>query len=97
MQDKIEITSNPLFGALTRPAMWAGVTFEYHGFNLMVSVCAFIACNNLLYGLIFLPLHAFAWMVCRYDTHFFSVAFMRFKMPNTPNKSIWGVRAYEPY
>lgn len=91
------LQTNPIFGALTRPAMTAGVTFEYHGLNLMLSVITFILLDNLLYGLIFVPIHVFGWMVCSYDNQFFSVASKSFLMPNIPNKSIWGVRAYEPY
>lgn len=92
-----EFEINPIFGALTRPAMTAGVTFEYHGINLMVSVASFIVLGNLLYGLIFIPIHVFGWMVCQYDNQFFSVALKGFFMPAMPNKNIWGVRAYEPY
>lgn len=97
MDNKIALDTNIIFGALTRPAMTAGVTFEYHGLNLMVSVCAFIALGNLLYGLIFIPIHTFGWLVCRYDAHFFTLAHKRFfLLPRMPNQSIWGVRAYEP-
>ena len=92
-----QLETNPIFGALTRPAMTAGVTFEYHGLNLMVSVCAFIALGSLLYGLIFIPLHVFGWLVCRYDTHFFTLVYKRFfLLPRMPNQAFWGVRAYEP-
>jgi type IV secretion system protein VirB3 len=98
MSQEIKITSNPVFGALTRPAMTAGVTYEYHGLNLMLSVCSFIAMGNILYGLMFIPLHAFGWLACYYDTHFFSIMYKRFLLlPSMPNKSIWGVRVYEPY
>lgn len=91
------IKTNTIFGALTRPAMTAGVTLEYHSLNLMISVITFILLDNLLYGLIFIPIHVFGWLVCRYDNQFFSVVAKAFSMPNIPNKSIWGVRAYEPY
>ena len=94
-QTKLDI--NPIFGALTRPAMTAGVPFEYHGLNLMISVASFILLSNLLYGLVFIPIHAFGWLVCRYDNQFFQVAYISFFMPNMPNKTIWGVRTYEPY
>jgi type IV secretion system protein VirB3 len=98
MSHDIKLATNPVFGALTRPAMTAGVTFEYHGLNLMLSVCTFIAMGNLLYGLMFIPLHAFGWLVCRYDTHFFTLISRRFfHLPGCPNQSIWGVRVYEPY
>jgi type IV secretion system protein VirB3 len=91
-----DITINPLFGALTRPAMTAGVTFEYHILNLMASMSAFIAISP-LFGLIFIPLHVFGWMVCRFDTHFFTICYKRLSLPQIPNKPIWRVRAYEPF
>ena len=88
---------NPVFLALTRPAMTGGVPFEYHSFNLVLSVCAFIALGNLLYGLIFIPIHIFGWLVCRSDDCFFHVLFTRLLIPSLPNQSIWGVRVYEPF
>ncbi|TID56509.1 VirB3 family type IV secretion system protein, partial [Legionella pneumophila] len=33
-----ELEISPIFNALTRPAMIAGVTFEYHMVNLIVSM-----------------------------------------------------------
>ncbi|VEG91769.1 type IV secretion system protein VirB3 [Legionella spiritensis] len=92
------LTLNPVYGALTRAAMAGGVTFEYHGINLMVSVCAFIALGNLLYGLVFIPLHVFGWLVCRSDTRFFTIVTKRLLLcPPSPNQTIWGVRVYEPF
>lgn len=93
----MDININPIFNALTRPAMVGGVTFEYHMLNLMVSMSVFIGLSP-LYGLVFVPLHAFGWIVCRYDAHFFSLCAKRFLMlPQIRNISIWRVRAYEPF
>ncbi len=93
----ISLDINPVFGALTRPAMTAGVTFEYHMLNLVISMCAFVGLGNVLYGFIFFPLHAFGWMVCRFDGHFFTVAYKRLiLLPSMPNKTYWGVSSYEP-
>jgi type IV secretion system protein VirB3 len=88
---------NPIFGALTRPAMVGGVSLDYYIINLSLSVVSFIVLGSLLYGLIFIPIHFFGVLVCRYDNQFFSVASKAFFMPAIPNKSVWGVRAYEPY
>lgn len=88
---------NTVFSALTRPAMTGGVTLEYHGFNLMLSVCAFIVMGNLLYGLIFIPVHAVGWMICRNDPSLFVILKKLLKLPSMLNKSIWGVRSYEPF
>ncbi|HEO1452241.1 TPA: type IV secretion system protein VirB3 [Legionella pneumophila] len=91
-----DLEINPIYNALTRPAMTAGVTFEYHMLNLIVSMCAFIGFSP-LYGIIFIPLHVFGWLVCRYDTHFFTICAKRFLLPQAPNTSLWRVRAYEPF
>ncbi|MDP3559113.1 MAG: VirB3 family type IV secretion system protein [Legionellaceae bacterium] len=92
-----ELMIHPIFGALTRPAMTAGVTFEYHMLNLMASMCVFIGVSP-LYGLMFIPLHVFGWLVCQYDIHFFSICAKRFlRLPQVPNATIWRVRAYEPF
>lgn len=91
------IDEHCLFAALTRPAMTAGVSFEYHALNVMVSMALFIALNP-LYGLVFIPLHAFGWIVCREEPRFFSIAYNRLiNLPNSPNKFIWGVQCYEPF
>ncbi|CZJ03956.1 type IV secretion system protein VirB3 [Legionella pneumophila] len=91
-----DLEISPTFNALTRPAMIAGVTFEYHMVNLILSMCVFIGLSP-LYGLIFIPLHVFGWLVCRYDTHFFTIFAKRFLLPEAPNTSLWRVRAYEPF
>ncbi|HHS8321921.1 TPA: type IV secretion system protein VirB3 [Legionella anisa] len=91
------LNHHPVYGALTRCAMTGGVTFEYHSINLMISVCVFIAMGNLLYGLVFLPLHAYGWLVCRNDTRYFTVMYKRWMFcPPMPNQKLWGVRTYEP-
>ncbi len=92
----MELNINPLFNALTRPAMIAGVTFEYHIINLIISMCSFIGLSP-LYGFIFIPAHLFGWAVCKYDLYFFAICMKKLKLPAMRNFSIWGVRAYEPF
>lgn len=91
-----ELDISHVFNALTRPAMTAGVTFEFHMLNLMVSMCVFIGISP-LYGLIFVPIHVFGWVVCRYDSHFFILCAKRFALPQVPNAHLWRARAYEPF
>ena len=89
---------HPVFGALTRPAMSAGVSYDYHIMNLIVSTCVFIGTGNLLYGLMFVPIHALGLAVFYYDVHFFSIVRTKwFKLSNQPNQSLWRARSYEPF
>lgn len=98
MTDTETIMTHPIFGALTRPAMTWGVTFEYHALNIMASMTAFIGTGNPLYGLVFIPFHVFGWLMCREEPRFFIIQRKRLlQIPNSPNQSIWGVRSYEPF
>lgn len=98
MESNVSLEENTLFGALTRPAMMGGVTLEYYLINIMFSVISFIVLNNLLFLAIFLPLHLFGVLVCRYDSHFFTLCYKKLVLlPQMKNQAIWGVRAYEPY
>lgn len=90
------LDTNPLFGALTRPAMAGGVTLDYHILNLTVSMCLFILLSP-PWILVFIPLHLFGWTVTRYDMHFFSVISRKISLPVLPNTTFHGVRAYEPF
>jgi len=90
--------SHVIFGALTRPAMTAGVTFEYFGLNAIVSMMTFICLGNLLYGLVCVPIHVVGWLVCREEPRFFTMAYKRLcYISGSENQSIWGVRCYEPF
>lgn len=96
MQDT-ELMINPIYGALTRPALTAGITLELFGINLIIAMSLLIGTGNLLYGLCYVPLHLVGWQICRIDPHFFNVLKAKFALPNQPNKFIWGVRCYEPF
>lgn len=91
-----KLREHTIYGALTRPAMLAGVTIEYHLFNIMISMTAFIGLSP-LYGLIYLPLHAFGWAVSHYDPHFFMLCAKKLSLPQHPNSKLWGVKAYAPF
>ena len=89
---------HPVFGALTRPVMTAGVSFDYHLMNLIVSSCVFIGMGNLLYGLVFVPVHALGLAVFHYDAHFFAIfRTKQLKLSSQPNFSLWRARSYEPF
>lgn len=90
------INTHKVFGALTRPAMTAGVTFEMFIINAMVSVLALISTGNLLYALIFIPVHLVSVAVCQYDPWLFSVLWKYMDIPKGRNNHLWGVKCYEP-
>ena len=92
-----ELDNNTLFGALTVPPMIAGVTLEAYGFNLVISVCALIATGNILYGLIYIPIHCVCWAICKNDPTLFSIIKTWSTLPSMQNTKLYGARCYEPY
>ena len=85
-----------LFGALSRPAMTAGVTYEMFIFNAMVAIAALIVTGNLLYALLFIPFHVVGVAICKFDPWLITIFWKALSLPICRNKSIWGVKCYEP-
>ena len=92
-----ELKTHPLFVALTRPAMTMGVTHEYFVINGLLSLCLFLLANNLLYALIWLPVHAVGVLAHRVDNQFVRLFLCKAKFPKVKNEQFWGLTSYEPY
>ena len=91
------LTINPLFVALTRAPMLFGVTFDYFGVSIILSLCGFILFSSLIYLVIFLPVHVFGVVACMIDPSIFKLLIKKLECLNIPNKKIWGCQSYEPY
>lgn len=66
-------TVDPLFVGATRPATVMGITYEVFIVIAMVSATTFIATSNLLYAMVYLPMHAIAYLVCQKDPRQFEL------------------------
>jgi type IV secretion system protein VirB3 len=97
MKNEDILRTNTLFLALTRPPMVMGVALEAFSINIILAMLAFIVSNNLLYGLIWLPLHGVCVVVTRVDSQCFKVLLGRSRLGRTGNAAIWGGTSYEPY
>ena len=64
---------DPLFLALTRPAMVGGVTYAALLVCGVVSLESFLISRNLLALGLFAPLYALAWLVCRQEPRAFEL------------------------
>lgn len=64
---------DPLFLALTRPAMVGGVTYAALLVCGVVSLEGFLLTRNLLMLGLFAPLYALAWLVCRHEPRAFEL------------------------
>ena len=94
-EEKLEIS--PLFVGLTRPPMMLGVTMDYLGISIMISLCGFILFSSPLYLLLLLPLYVVGVIACAIDNNIFRILFKNIECLNVPNKRIWGCQSYEPY
>ncbi|MDE1996580.1 MAG: VirB3 family type IV secretion system protein [Rhizobiaceae bacterium] len=87
----------PLVIALTRPRMMWGVPIGLFVGELMVVVMTFLNTKNLSTFLLFLPLHAAAYVMTVRDPHLAHVVRMRFsKCPWVRNRHFWGGNSYQP-
>jgi type IV secretion system protein VirB3 len=73
MQDTEPLTSDTLFLACTRPAMFAGVTVEAMGVNVFVTTLLFLALGSIFYALIGIVLHGLCRVIVRHDHNAFRV------------------------
>ncbi|MCY1740698.1 type IV secretion system protein VirB3 [Ensifer sp. SL37] len=87
----------PLVLGLTRPRMMWGVPIGLFVGELMLVVITFLNTKNLATFLLFLPLHALAYVITVRDPHLANVVRLRIaKCPWTKNRHFWGGNSYKP-
>lgn len=69
------IIVDTLFVGPTRPTMYFGVTWQAFIINMLVVVETFIVTKNLLWLLMFIPVHAILFGICLYDPRAFELLF----------------------
>ncbi len=94
-QDRIDV--DPLFIGMTRPPMAMGVTYSFLVLNLMITVITFLALNNLIAFLMFIPAHAIGYLMCLKDPRIFELWRVRLmKTPPNQNHRFWQANSYRP-
>ncbi len=99
MRQEEDITSNPLFVGLTRPAMYGGVTLTYLGINGGLSLMVFVLSSSFV-GFFSVAglLHAMGYIGCLYDPRFFDLVVGWFQSRGSSrNVGYWGCNSYEPW
>ncbi len=87
--------TSTVFTGLLRQPQFLGVDYNAGVLIGMVSILAFL--NVSAWGLLIgLPLHGFAWILCRIDPHIFALLMRRARIGQIKNFRIWGVQTYEP-
>lgn len=93
------VVYDPLFVGMTRPAMTMGVTFAALILNVMITLEMFLVTKNLLWLLIFVPIHGMFWLVCKNEPRFFDLLFLwgRTRGPGiVGNVRFWKSNSYSP-
>ena len=99
MSDDAEtLVKNPLFLAVTRPAMWAGIPIEAAVLLLIASASVLIQSNSPVYaGLVATFGYSISRLIVRHDVNAFRLLFLwgRTKLGNR-NRAFWGGSSYTP-
>ncbi len=89
--------SDPIFTALTRPQMIAGVTYGYAVFNLVLTIEAFLVTKSLWIVPVPAAVHMLGYLGCLRDPRFFDLWLTNVRTcPRTRNYRLWQANAYQP-
>lgn len=91
------LARQPLFTALTRPQMIAGVTYPYFVLNLIVATEVFLLAKSFAALLLFAAGHAAGYAACLEEPRRFDLWLARLSRARAvPNAGLWGGNSYRP-
>lgn len=86
-----------VFVALTRPQMFAGVTYNYFVANGILAAEVFLIFKSVWALLVFGALHLTGVLLCLRDPRIFDVWLTRVsRCPRVRNYAVWGCNSYRP-
>jgi type IV secretion system protein VirB3 len=87
----------PLFRALTRPQMFAGVTFNFFVINAAVTTEIFLLTRSFLALPAALLIHGAGYLLCLREPRVFDLWLTKVsRCPRVPNWKRWGCNSYLP-
>jgi type IV secretion system protein VirB3 len=90
-----QLQQDPVFGALTRPQMFAGVTYSYFVLNAVVTIEAFLITRSFWTLLLALALHVAGALGCLREPRFFDLWLTRLsRCPPVRNARFWRCNSY---
>jgi type IV secretion system protein VirB3 len=91
------IERDTCFVALTRPQMFAGVTYSYFVANVVIATELFLIFKSIWVVAAALVLHAVGVLLCLSEPRFFDLWLARVsKCPRIKNHDVWGCNSYRP-
>lgn len=91
------IERDTCFVALTRPQMFAGVTYSYFVANVVIATELFLIFKSIWAVLAALLIHGMGVLLCLKEPRFFDLWLARVsKCPRVKSYSVWGCNSYRP-
>ena len=88
---------DPLFVALTRPQMFAGVTYSYFIANAVIATELFLIFKSAWVLLAAVVIHLLGVVLCVREPRFFDLWITRLsRTPRVRNYKIWRCNSYRP-
>ena len=88
---------DPLFVALTRPQMFAGVTYSYFIANAVIATELFLIFRSIWALVVALVVHLVGVLLCLREPRFFDLWLTRVgRCPRVRNHKIWRCNSYRP-
>ena len=86
-----------LFVGLTRPQMFAGVTYSLFVTNVVIATELFLIFKSIWVIAVALLLHGAAMLLCLKEPRFFDLWLARVsRCPRVKNYQVWGCNSYRP-
>jgi len=86
-----------VFGALTRPQMFAGVTYSYFVINGVVTTELFLVTKSFWAIAAALVIHAIGYAACLREPRIFDLWLTKVsRCPRVPNFRAWRCNSYQP-
>ncbi|MFE0234138.1 type IV secretion system protein VirB3 [Brucella anthropi] len=91
------LEEDTLFIACTRPAMFAGVTMEAMGMNVIATTILYLAAGSVAYALVGVVFHCIFRALVRHDYNMFRIAVAWVETRGrSRNTSLWGGSSITP-
>lgn len=88
---------DPLFVALTRPQMFAGVTYSFFIANMVIATELFLIFRSLWALAAALVVHLAGVLLCLREPRFFDLWLTRVRnCPRVRNHAVWRCNSYRP-
>jgi type IV secretion system protein VirB3 len=93
----LQVDRDPVFVALTRPQMFAGVTYSYFILNAIVTTEVFLITKSWWALVAALVMHAVGYVACQREPRIFDLWMLRARRsPRVRNFSFWQANSYAP-